>query len=52
MDQSAAAAAALTVEVLKELDKDYMALRAKLLGLIQSQGQGSGSGEVQVIFVM
>jgi hypothetical protein len=47
----AAAAAALTVEVLKQLDSDYMALRAKLIGLIQSQGeikvQGAGLGEVQ-----
>jgi hypothetical protein len=47
----AAAAAALTVEVLKQLDNDYMALRAKLIGLIQSQGeikvQGTGLGEVQ-----
>mmetsp|Transcript_19386 Transcript_19386/g.18732 ORF Transcript_19386/g.18732 Transcript_19386/m.18732 type:complete len:737 (-) Transcript_19386:324-2534(-) len=48
---AAAAAAALTVEVLKQLDNDYMALRTKLIGLIESQGEvkvpGTALGEVQ-----
>ena len=46
---SETAASALVVEVLKELDKDYMVLRSRLVNLIQQQGQvlGQGQGQVQ-----
>lgn len=41
------APSALVVEVLKELDKDYMALRSRLVSLIDQQTKGPETREVE-----